>query len=128
MYRSDKKMVTINQKSLLIELKKRGWEQYLTFAVEEIKNGITIRDLFKAIADKDADDFIENLTNPKKIYLPKSFIQGETEIRLNGKEKIEGYIEVKGDIKITPKCHTGQRPYRKNNILGCTNEPEENIE
>ncbi|TKJ21033.1 MAG: hypothetical protein CEE43_11230 [Promethearchaeota archaeon Loki_b32] len=121
-------MVTISRKKLVVELKKRGWEQYLTFAVEEIKNGTTLRDVFKAIANKDEEVFIEDLTNPKKIYLPKSFIQGETEIKLNSKEKIEGYIEVKGDIKITPKCYTGQRPYRKNNILGCTNEPEENIE
>ncbi|MFW9879954.1 MAG: hypothetical protein ACFFG0_43325 [Candidatus Thorarchaeota archaeon] len=60
-------MVTINQKSLLIELKKRGWEQYFNFAVEEIKNTSTLRDVFKAIADKDAEDFIENLKNPKKI-------------------------------------------------------------
>lgn len=121
-------MVTINQKSLLIELKKRGWEQHLNFAVEELRNGTTLRDVFKAIAVKDAEVFIENLKNPEKIYLPKSFMQGETEIKLNGKEKIEGHIEIKGDTKIIPKCHTGQNPYRKGNILGCTNEPEENIE
>ncbi|MFX1504265.1 MAG: hypothetical protein ACFFDH_25115 [Promethearchaeota archaeon] len=121
-------MTSITRKNLEIELKKRGWEQYFDFAVDELKKGTTLKAVFKAIADKDLDVFIENLEHPKKLYLPESYKQGEAKIILGGKEKKEGYLEVKGKMEIVPKCHQNQIPYRKGNIIACTDDPEENIE
>jgi hypothetical protein len=121
-------MVTITRKDLEIGLKKRGWEQYRDFAVSELKKGRNIREVLKHIAGMDAEDFIKNLQNPKKLYLPESYKQGELEIALGGKEKMEGYLEVKGKVKITPKCHEDQSPYQRGNILACTDDSEETIE
>ncbi len=119
-------MVTV--KDLELEFKKRGWEHYLDFAVEKIKKGETFKDVFKIIADKDAEDFVKNLENPEKLYLPKSYMQGEAEVILSGKEKKEGFMEIKDKANIIPKGHTGQSPYKRGNILACKNNPEDNIE
>ena len=121
-------MVSINFKILEIELKKRGWEQHLDFAVSELKKRRHIKEVLKHIAEMDVEDFIKNLQTPQKLYLPESYKQGESEILLSGKEKMGGYLEVKGKVKIIPKCHPKQSPYRKGNILACTDDTEETIE
>ena len=121
-------MVKITRKSLENELKKRGWEQHLDFAFSELENGRNIKDILKKIVEMDAEDFIRNLQNPQKLYLPESYKQNELEITLGGKEKMEGYLEVKGKVKITPKCHENQSPYQRGNILACTDDSEETIE
>ncbi|TKJ24591.1 MAG: hypothetical protein CEE42_10190 [Promethearchaeota archaeon Loki_b31] len=121
-------MVTVSLKGLELELKKRGWEQHRDFAVSELKKGRNIKEVLKNIAEMDAEDFIKNLQNPQKLYLPESYKQGESEIILGVKEKIEGYLDVKGKAKIIPKCHRNQNPYRRGNILACTDDPEETIE
>lgn len=117
-------MVKINRKNLEIELKKRSWEQHLDFAVSELENGRNIKNLLRIIAELDAEDFIKNLQTSQKLYLPKSYRQGESEIILGGKEKMEGYLEVKGNVKITPKCHEDQSPYQRGNRLACTDDPK----
>lgn len=121
-------MTTITRKCLEIELKKRGWEQYLDLTVSELKKGKNIKEVLKYIAEMDAEDFIRNLQKSQKLYLPESYRQGESEIILGGKDKMEGYLEVKGKAKIIPKCHPKQSPYRRGNILACTDDPEETIE
>lgn len=121
-------MATITRKDLEIELKKRGGEQYLDLTVSELKKGKNIKELLKYIAEMDAEDFIRNLQKPQKLYLPESYKQGEVEIILGGKEKKEGYLEVKGKAKIIPKCHQNQSPYQKGSILACIEDPEEKKE
>ena len=121
-------MVTITRNYLEIELKKRGWEQYLDFAVSELEKGKDVKEVLKSIAEMDAEDFIKNLQKPQKLYLPESYKQGESEIKLGGKEKMEGYLEVKGKAKIIPKCRPKQSPYQRGNLLACTDDPEETIE
>lgn len=118
-------MGTINHKDLEIELKKRGWEQYLDFAVSELEKSKNIREILKNIAEMDTEEFIKNLQEPQKLYLPESYRQGESEIILETKDKMEGYLEVNGKAKIIPKCHPKQNPYRRGNILACTDDPEE---
>lgn len=109
----------VTMKDLELELKKRGWEQYLDFTVAELRKGVSYKAVFKAIAEKDAEDFENSLEKPEKLYLPKSYMQGEFEVILGGKEKIEGFLEVNGKTNLTPKCHAGQSPYRSGRILGC---------
>jgi len=121
-------MVPFTHKDLEIEFKKRGWEQYLDFAVSELEKDRDMKDVLKNIAEMDAEDFIKNLQKPQKLYLPESYKQGESEVILGGKEKMEGYLEVKGKTKIIPKCHPKQSPYRRGNLLACTDDPEETIE
>lgn len=60
--------------------------------------------------------------------MPESYKQGELEIILGGKEKMEGYLEVKWKAKIILKCHQNQSPYHKGSKLACIDDPEEKIE
>ena len=46
-------------------------------------------------------------------------MQGESEIVLGRKEKIEGYLDIKGKTKITPNCGPDQRPYREGSKIAC---------
>jgi len=114
----------ITKNDLELELKKRGWEQYLDFAISELNRGVPIKDVFRAITEKDLIEFEKNLNNPEKMYLPKSYLVGETEIILGGKEKIEGHMEVRGNAKIIPNCNANQSPYRRKNIIWCGDDPQ----
>lgn len=121
-------MIKIIPNDLEIELKNRGWEHYLDFAVSELEKGRSIRDVLKHIAEMDIEEFINNLQNPLKLYLPESFKQGELEIIIGGKEKKEGYLNIKGKAKIIPKCPPNLSPYRKGTKLACTDIPGEKKE
>lgn len=114
-------MVKISPNNLEIELKKRSWEHYLDFTVSELEKGRNIREVLIQIAEMDVEEFINNLQNPLKLYLPESYKHGESEIILGGKEKKEGYLEVKGKTKIVLKCPPNLRPYRKEAKIACTN-------
>lgn len=63
-----------------------------------------------------------------KSYLPKSYRQDGSEIILTGEKKLEGHMEIQGNVKIIPKCHERQRPYQRGNKLGCYDDLEEKIE
>ena len=121
--RGESNMVKISPNDLEIELKKRSWENYFDFIVSELEKGRNLREVLKKIAVIDVEEFINNLQNPLKLYLPESYKQGESEIILGGKEKKEGYLEVKGKTKIIPKCPPNLRPYRKGAKLACTDIP-----
>ena len=113
----------ISKEILEIELKKRGWEQYLDFAVAELNRGVPPKNLYYKIAEKDVIEFEKNLTNPQKRYLPISILNEETEFIFNAKEKIEGEVEVRGNAKITPNCHVNQHPIKDKNKVSCVDNP-----
>ena len=118
----------VTKKNLERELKKRGWGNHLDFAVSEFQKGKTSKEVFRAVADKDANDFVENLENPQEMYLPESYLHNESEVVIAGKEKKKGYIKVRGNVKITPKCQAGLIPHKDGDRLGCIFDPEETPE
>ncbi|TFG01710.1 MAG: hypothetical protein EU529_06970 [Promethearchaeota archaeon] len=118
----------ITEKDLKRELDKRGWGKHLGFAISEYNKGKSYEEVYQAVANKDSEAFIENLENPKEMFLPRKYLHNEAEIELGGEEKKEGYLRVSGNAKIKVQCHVGQKPFKEGNILGCIDDPEENLE
>jgi hypothetical protein len=118
----------VNPKELEIELKKQSYESYLGSEVSESENGKYIRAIINETGETETEDFLKNLENSKTLCLPKRCIHGESEVIINGNDKIEGYLDIGGKGSIIPKCHLNQRPYHKGNVIGCTDDLEETKE